>query len=519
MKKILFSILVLAGITATAQVKVGTNPTTIDNASMLELEGTTKGFLPTRMTTAQRDAIASPPKGLVLYNTTLDCLQINKGTAPSPTWECIGASAAPTATADCNASGFNGTYVSGTALSGQTYTVTVVNSSLSPVSIAMQSSDLVLSGVLGVAVGTVSPATLNVPAGGSGIVTYNLTGNPTSCGTLTGVWTKISLTCTKTVGVSPSNFILPATSVTYNSLGEVSGFTANWTAQGGATGYTVEQSTSESGPWTAFASNPYTGTSAAVTGLAGNYAYWIRVTTIGGSCPGAVSISNGPYVGCAAKINATTWRILMCHNLGANPTLDPHTPVVGLQGAYIQWGRRGPSTTGDSRIDWQTAGNTVNFAAAPTAGNPNSGAIGGWSSIVAADFSWRTAGGVKTSNDPCPSGFRLLTNTEHIAISNNNTKTTTGTFNNTLSNFGAAVHYSGANGVINLTYPAAGSRSHVDGAAFNRALEASIWSSTESGGDASYNRQTNSTSEPNNIWNNAGVSNKQLGLNVRCIKE
>jgi len=77
--------------------KVGNNPTTIDASSVLEAESTTKGFLPPRMTTAQRDAIAAPAKGLVLYNTTLDCLQINKGTAAVPTWECIGASFAPTA--------------------------------------------------------------------------------------------------------------------------------------------------------------------------------------------------------------------------------------------------------------------------------------------------------------------------------------------------------------------------------------------------------------------------------------
>ena len=93
MKKILFSILVLAGITATAQVKVGTNPTSIDNSAMLQVDTTTKGFLPPRMTTGERDLITSPAKGLVLYNTSVDCLQVNKGTPASPNWDCIGASA------------------------------------------------------------------------------------------------------------------------------------------------------------------------------------------------------------------------------------------------------------------------------------------------------------------------------------------------------------------------------------------------------------------------------------------
>ena len=40
-----------------------------DNSAMLDLKSTTKGFLPPRMTTAQRNAIASPASGLIIYNT------------------------------------------------------------------------------------------------------------------------------------------------------------------------------------------------------------------------------------------------------------------------------------------------------------------------------------------------------------------------------------------------------------------------------------------------------------------
>jgi hypothetical protein len=58
-----------------AQVKVGDNPTTINDASLLELESTSQGLLPPRMTTTQRDAISNPPAGLTLFNTTTKCLQ------------------------------------------------------------------------------------------------------------------------------------------------------------------------------------------------------------------------------------------------------------------------------------------------------------------------------------------------------------------------------------------------------------------------------------------------------------
>ena len=57
-----------------AQVKIGANPTVIGDASLLELESTTKGFLPPRMTNAQMKAIVNPVNGLTVYNTTLNCL-------------------------------------------------------------------------------------------------------------------------------------------------------------------------------------------------------------------------------------------------------------------------------------------------------------------------------------------------------------------------------------------------------------------------------------------------------------
>jgi uncharacterized protein (TIGR02145 family) len=46
-----------------------------NNGTEVEIASTTQGFLPPRMTTAQRDAIASSVTGLTMYNTTVNCLQ------------------------------------------------------------------------------------------------------------------------------------------------------------------------------------------------------------------------------------------------------------------------------------------------------------------------------------------------------------------------------------------------------------------------------------------------------------
>jgi hypothetical protein len=61
-------------ITSAGRVSVGT--TTPNAAALLDLTSTTSGFLPPRMTTAQRDLISTPPNGLVLYNSTTDKLQV-----------------------------------------------------------------------------------------------------------------------------------------------------------------------------------------------------------------------------------------------------------------------------------------------------------------------------------------------------------------------------------------------------------------------------------------------------------
>jgi uncharacterized protein (TIGR02145 family) len=68
---ILLLLLVSSGVYG--QRGIGTN--TPDPAAILELASTSKGFLPPRMSTTERNGISTPPAGLVIYNTTTNCLQ------------------------------------------------------------------------------------------------------------------------------------------------------------------------------------------------------------------------------------------------------------------------------------------------------------------------------------------------------------------------------------------------------------------------------------------------------------
>jgi hypothetical protein len=60
---------------------VGVGVASPNAAAILDVTSTTKGFLPPRMTTTQRNAIASPPAGLVIYNTTTNNLNSYSGSA------------------------------------------------------------------------------------------------------------------------------------------------------------------------------------------------------------------------------------------------------------------------------------------------------------------------------------------------------------------------------------------------------------------------------------------------------
>ena len=80
MKKILITALLLAGITVTAQVKVGNNPTTINANSILEMESTNKGMLLPRVALTGIKAAAplsAHVEGMKVYNTA------TAGTAPN----------------------------------------------------------------------------------------------------------------------------------------------------------------------------------------------------------------------------------------------------------------------------------------------------------------------------------------------------------------------------------------------------------------------------------------------------
>lgn len=93
-----------------SQVGIGTsNP---NPSSIVDVSSTDKGILIPRLDNPV--SIANPSTGLMIYNKTLKCIQVNRRTPSAPNWECLGTTTnpippGPVSQADCEQT-FNNNY-------------------------------------------------------------------------------------------------------------------------------------------------------------------------------------------------------------------------------------------------------------------------------------------------------------------------------------------------------------------------------------------------------------------------
>jgi hypothetical protein len=86
MKNLVCILFLALSMAVNAQVSINADGSLPDNSAMLDVKSTTKGLLAPRMTAAQRDAIVSPAKGLLIFCTDNSLYFSNNGTPATPNW-------------------------------------------------------------------------------------------------------------------------------------------------------------------------------------------------------------------------------------------------------------------------------------------------------------------------------------------------------------------------------------------------------------------------------------------------
>ncbi len=194
-KNKLFLILIFLANLFFSQVGIGT--TSPHSSSILDLTSTNKALLLTRLDNVA--AVVNPTNGMLIYDNSFQCIRAYQNSLWS---NCLLGTRA-TVDVDCNQNGFEGNYITGTAMnSANSFSVTITNNSFSTANISFSTTDLSLSGVGGITVNAVTPSSVILNGGQSQLISYTLTGTPSSSGTLTGHWTKVSLECIKNIDIT-----------------------------------------------------------------------------------------------------------------------------------------------------------------------------------------------------------------------------------------------------------------------------------------------------------------------------
>ena len=208
--------------------------------------------------------------------------------------------------------------------------------------------------------------------------------------------------------------------------------------------------------------------------------------------------------------------IFMAYNLGADTSADPLVPSWKLNGAYIQWGKRGPTGNWANAVSNGASG----FGAAPLSGTDNlTAAIPGWSTVTASFGSWNVTEStpIKTANDPCPAGFRVPTRNEWVSIYSTTPINTQTNWSNVGGTpwIDSATNYSTGKLVSGSLYlPSTGVRNFSDGSILTRGNTGNYWSSTENGAIAFHLGFNEGT-----LIYPAYSSNRTYGMSIRCVSE
>jgi uncharacterized protein (TIGR02145 family) len=564
-------LIMLCSLTSMAQVGIGT--TTPNANAALDVVSTSQGMLFPRMTTAQRNAIVSPAKGLTIFNTTLNSIQTNIGTSSAANWKNWAALIDPSTNGTAIVSAYTcstasaGAMRPGVAVSGVTQTITATVTKVGTYSISITANGVTFAGS-----GTqniVLTATGTPTAAGSNTFTLNTTPNcsfsritlaplpanitlsaitpyfiasvydqdylpytaPTAAASLAtaqaadgtnetftlniqGALTTAGVTLKIPYTVSPGTVSLPAFSQTIN-------VPASFTEDGNARDVTFSYSgASFAGNGTINATLKAVGGTLNAkkldiqTGIGNDNLGWLlaQFTYATNSSGGTANfqfrniaaipdrnIADANHVMFYLPVLGADGKTWLNNNLGANyanttngafnPALQASSSTdTNAYGSIFQWGR------GADGHEFRTSGNTAGPIATPwTSSN--------FITNNTTPFDWRTPQdnnlwqGVSGTNNPCPIGYRVPTDTE---LDNQRLRWSVNTSSGAIAS--------------PLKLPRAGGRSSSNGSLSFVGTSGLYWSSTVSSTNTLY-LYFNSSSAAVSTYNRA------YGFSVRCLKD
>lgn len=441
MKKLLVLLAIFTSMAATAQsVGINTDGSTPDASAILDVSSTSKGFLPPRMTTTQRDVLApTAALGLVIFNTTTNTLECNTASG----WVSCKNNPDGTATGQMQYwDGSNWVNIN-PGSDGQVLKYTsnmptwsTVSSVPNPPTIGTATRELYQATV------AFTPPVNN---GGSAITSYTVFSNPeglNKSGTsspiiVTGLnsYTSYNYRVTATNASGTSLFSdysntpytpadAPTNIVATNGEDSKSTISFNYPSGNGSTitGYAI--TSNPAGISVTTTTSPFV-----ITGLTNGSMYSFTVKAINSYGQGVAGTSNSimPYTIqslCGSStvtftyngapvtygvVVSADYRCWLDRNLGATQVATSSTDVNSF-GDLFQWGR------GADGHQLRTSGTTTTLSTSDVPGNSN------FIKATATPYDWRNPQndnlwqGVNGVNNPCPSGYRLPTFSEIWAV-------------------------------------------------------------------------------------------------------
>ena len=496
MKKLILPFLVLfCSISLHAQVGIGIE--TPHASSILDVTSTSKGLLMPRMTTVERDAIASPATGLFVFNTTTNNLNMFNGVI----WYEFTTTATQGLVSSINTAGAttSGTLTAGSAASSVTTSFTYAGGNGKPYPTQSYSS----TGVTGLT----ATLTAGTMANGIGSLSYTITGTPSGSGTATFTITVGGQTSTFSVTVYGTIASIACGSATHNGTltsGVAASSVNSVISYSGGNGGTHSGQTVASTGVTGLTATLTAGTFASgggtltynITGTPSAAGTATFAISIGGqTCSLTRTVVAGTVaclVGTTTVVDVTTstGKTWMDRNLGAHQAATSSTDAQAFGDLY-QWGRgndghqcrTSATTSSPSSIDTPSNGNFI-------LGNPN------WRSTTTS--LWQGTSGV---NNPCPSGYRIATPAEFQSEAN-----TWGAQQNPAGAFGSPLKFT-----IGGVRDGAGS-----GGLYWVNTTGYYWTNTISFANNTYAISMNINSS--SINTSGTQTNQTSGMSVRCIK-